>query len=45
MSDHRFGSVNLRRRERARHFGCPRALVSIRRGATGRLKLIKIESQ
>ena len=27
----------------ARHFGCPKSAVSIKRGATGRLKLIRIE--
>ena len=26
----------------ARHFGCPRAAVSIRHGATGRIKLVQI---
>jgi len=28
----------------ARHFGCRKSAVSIRRGASGRLKLIRIES-
>jgi uncharacterized protein YggU (UPF0235/DUF167 family) len=28
----------------ARHFGCRKSAVSIKRGATGRLKLLKIES-
>jgi uncharacterized protein len=28
----------------ARHFGCRRAAVSIKRGATGRRKLLKIET-
>jgi uncharacterized protein len=28
----------------ARHFGCRKAAVSIKRGATGRRKLIEIES-
>jgi uncharacterized protein YggU (UPF0235/DUF167 family) len=27
----------------ARHFGCPRAAVSIRHGATGRIKLVRID--
>jgi uncharacterized protein YggU (UPF0235/DUF167 family) len=26
----------------ARHFGCPRAAVTIRRGASGRTKLVQI---
>lgn len=29
----------------ARHFKCPRSAVSIRRGASGRLKLVEIESR
>ena len=28
----------------ARHFGCRKSSVSIKRGASGRLKLLKIES-
>jgi uncharacterized protein len=28
----------------ARHFGCRKSAVSIKRGTTGRLKLIRIES-
>jgi uncharacterized protein (TIGR00251 family) len=27
----------------ARRFGCPRSVVSIRRGAAGRLKLVRID--
>jgi len=29
----------------ARHFGCPRSAVSIKSGATGRRKLLKIQTQ
>jgi uncharacterized protein (TIGR00251 family) len=28
----------------AKHFGCPRSAISIKRGASSRLKLVKIES-
>ena len=28
----------------ARHFGCPRSCVSIKAGATGRTKLVKIDA-
>ncbi|HVO47584.1 MAG TPA: DUF167 domain-containing protein [Steroidobacteraceae bacterium] len=28
----------------ARHLGCPKSSISIKRGATGRLKLLKIEA-
>ncbi len=27
----------------ARHFGCPKSAVSIKSGATGRIKLVKID--
>jgi uncharacterized protein (TIGR00251 family) len=29
----------------ARHFGCPRSAVSIRTGAAGRTKLVRIEAR
>ena len=29
----------------AKHFGCPKSAVSIRSGATGRMKRIQIETQ
>jgi uncharacterized protein (TIGR00251 family) len=28
----------------ARHFGCPKSAVSIKSGASGRIKLVRIES-
>ena len=28
----------------ARHFGCPKSAVSIKSGATGRIKLVRVES-
>ena len=28
----------------ARHFGCPKSAVSIRSGATGRIKLVRVEN-
>lgn len=27
----------------AKHFGCPKSAISIRRGASGRMKLVKID--
>ena len=29
----------------AKHFGCPKSAISIKRGGTGRKKLLKIESE
>lgn len=28
----------------AKHFGCPRSFVSIRSGAAGRMKLVRVET-